>query len=199
MHYITWKNLKVCSVSACVQNWSTIARYEELLICFNLPTLKQRRKLLKFCFFFLFRNESYFFPNAPVADSPVNPRLRSFNPSHFSEPTAHTVAYVSSFFPGVIKLWNKLPLVISSASSLSLSLFKRYISLKLPTLFNINTRLLLWLIYYVNTWLVLSFATGTALHSLQNRKQTSCRKITLLLLQITYHRISIIPIQLGYL
>ena len=69
----------------------------------------------------------------------------SFSPSRLSRPTPHTVAYDSSFFPDAIKLWNKQPVEISSA----FSLFMQKSCLKLPTLFNINTKLLHT--YYVNT------------------------------------------------
>ena len=40
------------------------------------------RQLLKLCFLYQVRSGSFFFPNAPVSASPMDPRLRNFNPSH---------------------------------------------------------------------------------------------------------------------
>ena len=38
-------------------NWS--ANYEDLLLQFNLPSLRQRRKLLKLSFFFQIHNDNF--------------------------------------------------------------------------------------------------------------------------------------------
>ena len=113
-----------------LKDWS--ASYEDLLVRFDLLTLKQRRKLLKLCFLYQVRSGSFFFPNAPVSASPMDPRLRNFNPSRLRGPTPHTLVYASSFFPDAVTLWNKLPAEVASAPSLSI--FKRYVHDYLPYL-----------------------------------------------------------------
>ena len=92
----TLERIQKLALRMCAKDWS--ASYEDLLIRFDLPTLKQRRKLLKLCFFYQVRSGSFFFPNAPVSASPMDPRLRNFNPSRLRGPTPHTLAYDSSFF-----------------------------------------------------------------------------------------------------
>ena len=111
------ERIQKIALRMCAKDWSV--SYENLLLRFNLPTLQQRRKLLKLCFLYQVRNGHFFFPNSPVAPSPMDQRLRSFNPFRLGGPTPHTVAYDNSFFPDVIRLWNKLPTDIASSSSLA--------------------------------------------------------------------------------
>ena len=98
----TLERIQKLALRMCAKDWS--ASYEDLLVRFDLPTLKQRRKLLKLCFLYQVRSGSFFFPNAPVSASPMDPRLRNFNPSCLRGPTPHTLAYASSFFPDALLL-----------------------------------------------------------------------------------------------
>ena len=81
----------------CATDWS--ARYEDLLIPPQLTDFKAKKKTPKALFFYQIRNGSFYFPNAPVADSPMDPRLMIFNPSCLSGSTPHTLAYGCFILP----------------------------------------------------------------------------------------------------
>ena len=56
----TLERIQKLALRMCAKDWS--ASYEDLLVRFDLPTLKQRRKLLKLCFLYQVRSGSFFFP-----------------------------------------------------------------------------------------------------------------------------------------
>ena len=135
----SFERIRKLALCMCAKDWS--ARSEDLLICFNLLTLKQRScyhigilsscsahsatssalfSLSKYKRSSFFHKKIFLLSYVPVADSPMDIRLWSFNPYHLSRPT---LGYDCSFFHDAIKLWNKVPVEISSASSPSL--FKR--------------------------------------------------------------------------
>ena len=152
----------------CVKDWS--ARYEDLLINFNIPSLKQRRKILKLCFLYQVKNGFFFFPNAPVYDSPMDSRLRNFNPSRLSGPSSRTLAYDRSFSRTLL----------NSGTNCLLKFQLLHPSLNLRELFE-ATYLILFnlikLLVFVSFlfWLVpsvLAFATGTTLHLQNSLKKT---------------------------
>ena len=88
--------------SCIAKNWS--ANYEDLLLQFNLPSLRQRRALLKLSFFFQIHNDNFHYLGPPVHPSPMDPRLRGYIPARIACLIPNcTKAYKSSFFPDAVK------------------------------------------------------------------------------------------------
>ena len=83
--------------------------YEELLSLTNLSTLEKRRCELKLCHMFKIVNNLIYFPSH-VVEHREEP-LYSFHSYHnhtLTQPFATTNAYLHSFVPHTISLWNKL-------------------------------------------------------------------------------------------
>ena len=99
----------------CAKNWS--ANYEDLLLQFNLPSLKLRRKFLKLSFFFQIHNGNFHSLGSPVHPSLMDPRLRGYDPARIASLMPRSTAYKSSFFPDVVAMWNDLPLELRSLQS----------------------------------------------------------------------------------
>ena len=79
----------------CAKNWS--ANYEDLLLQFNLPSLRLRRKLLKLSFFQT-HNGNFHSLGSPVHPYPMDPRLRGYDPARIASLMPRSTAYKSSFF-----------------------------------------------------------------------------------------------------
>ena len=58
--------------------------FEDLLLQFNLPSLRLRRKLLKLSFFFQIHNGNFHSLGSPVHPSPMDPRLRGYDPARIA-------------------------------------------------------------------------------------------------------------------
>lgn len=99
-------------------NWNGTS-YEELLSLTDLPTLEKRRVELKLCHMFKIVNNLIFFPQDVVErrEEPLY-HFRSFHNFTLSQPFARTSAYLNSFIPHTISLWNKLPTDVVSSPSL---------------------------------------------------------------------------------
>ena len=104
--------LKVCS-----KNWSS--DYEHLLNITNLPALSIRREYLKLTYLYQILNGSFIFPNAPLERRNIPVNLRNSNTIQFVRPICHTNAYMNSFFPHTISVWNRLPYEIQSSTSIA--------------------------------------------------------------------------------
>ena len=108
---VQWFALKMC-----LKNWSST--YEELLTDSKLPTLKDRRTLLKLSYLFQVMNGSFSFPNAPLTLRQTR-TLRNSECLLLERPIVRTNAYMYSYFPHVISLWNSLPSFVHKCTSLS--------------------------------------------------------------------------------
>ena len=104
--------LKVCS-----KNWSS--DYEHLSNITNLPALSIRREYLKLTYLYQILNGSFIFPNAPLERCNIPVNLRNSNTIQFVRPICHTNAYMNSFFPHTISVWNRLPYEIQSSASIA--------------------------------------------------------------------------------
>ena len=99
-----------------VFNWS--GSYDELLRDSKLPTLKDRRLLLKLSYLFQVINRSFSFPNAPLTLRHTRSLRNSESQLLLERPFARTNAYMYSYFPHAISLWNNLPLSLHNCTSL---------------------------------------------------------------------------------
>ena len=104
------------ALKMCLKNWSST--YEELLTDSKLPTLKDRRTLLKLSYLFQVMNGSFSFPNAPLTLRQTR-TLRNSEYLLLERPIVRTNAYMYSYFPHVISLWNSLPSFVHKCTSLS--------------------------------------------------------------------------------
>ena len=104
------------ALKMCLKNWSST--YEELLTDSKLPTLKDRRTLLKLSYLFQVMNGSFSFPNAPLTLRQTR-TLRNSECLLLERPIVRTNAYMYSYFPHVISLWNSLPSFVHKCTSLS--------------------------------------------------------------------------------
>ena len=112
--------LRVCS-----KQWD--ANYHTLLARYNIPSLFNRRQLLRLCFLFNVLNGTYSLPDP----SPIELRQHNhYSRSHhltLKVPYAHSNAYYHSFFCDTPRHWNSLPLdIVASSNS---EHFKRNLSL----------------------------------------------------------------------
>lgn len=95
----------------CVQR--SICKHETVNLLQSIAT-DFKKKTPQTLFYYQIGNESYDLPNAPVADSLMDPRLRSFTPLISVDQLYILLHDDSSFFSDAIKLWNKhLPVEIS--------------------------------------------------------------------------------------
>ena len=107
------------AVRMCAKDWS--ASYYDLLSDFNLPTLNERRKLLKLSFFYKIQNGHFHCPSSSVHLNPMDLRLRNHDSTRLAigGPAPHTCSYDASFYPDVVRLWNDLPSEVRLVGSVS--------------------------------------------------------------------------------
>ena len=88
------------ALKMCTKSWDS--SYEDKLTFCNLPTLCQRRRVLKLTFLYQLMHGHFIFPNAPLEmrSNPYN--LRHVHPSTMLMPSFHTNAHQFSFFPQTI-------------------------------------------------------------------------------------------------
>ena len=104
---------------------SYTATYEDLLNCFLVPSLRNRRLFLLLCSFYCIINELLYFPQLNI----VHPHFsssRSYNPRAFYVPYARCNNLKCSFVCTAIHLWNSLPLEAQVADNLIE--FKHFVS-----------------------------------------------------------------------
>ena len=104
---------------------SYTATYEDLLNCFLVPSLRNRRLFLLLCSFYCIINELLYFPQLNI----VHPHFSSswsYNPRAFYVPYARCNNFKCSFVCTAIHLWNFLPLEAQVADNLIE--FKHFVS-----------------------------------------------------------------------
>ena len=107
------------AIRMCAKDWS--ASYYDLLSDFNLPTLNERRKLLKLSFFYQIQNGHFHCPSSSVHLNPMDLRLRNHDSTRLAigGPAPHTCSYDASFYPDAVRLWNELPSEVRLVGSVS--------------------------------------------------------------------------------
>ena len=104
--------LRVCSKS-----WNS--NYESLLSYCRVPTLSNRRKVLKLCLLFNIMTGRVVYPNKPFERAIAHYPIRHANTTQLSVPFARTNNFKNSYFPSTTALWNSLNFDISCISSLT--------------------------------------------------------------------------------
>ena len=112
------------ALKICYKEWSST--YPELLEVSALPELSVRRKCLNLCYFYKLVNNSFEFPNCPLSVRTLNYPNRNGRTSLYVQPYANSNAFLNSFFPSTISLWNSLP--FAAVSAISLFSFKSQLS-----------------------------------------------------------------------
>ena len=105
------------ALKAATKQWK--ADYDTLLKSCHIPSLEQRRKILKLTTLFKIYKGYICLPEAPIHVRPPPRSLRSTQNLLFMRPFAHSSAYDNSFFPRSIALWNRLPPDAQKTDSLS--------------------------------------------------------------------------------
>ena len=101
------------AVKVCCKEWN--AFYPELL---EVPELSVQRKCLNLCYFYKLVNHSFEFPNCPITVRMLYYPNRNGRTDLYVQPYANSNAFLNSFFPSTISLWNSLPSAAVSATSL---------------------------------------------------------------------------------
>ena len=108
------------------------SNYLDLLSQFGIPTLERRRMELSLCFLYRVVNSLCYFPEHLVRIRPSLPyNTRSSNRPILVQPFARTNAYLFSYIPYSISVWNSLPVHITQSPSITS--FRFHIS-NLPSL-----------------------------------------------------------------
>ena len=115
-------NVQKFALRICSRSYDT--NYQDLLDCYHLPSLENRRIYLSLCTFYKIVNSIIFFPShyLPVA-SPLNSlplSLRCNHSNHFKIPYARTNSFKFSFLPSMLLWWNNLSDVTATCESLSM-------------------------------------------------------------------------------
>ena len=110
------------------------SNYESLLSYCHVPTLTNRRKVLKLCLLFNIMTGRVVYPNKPFERPIAHYPNRHANATQLSVPFARTNSFKNSYFPSTTALWNSLNfdtscIMISSLTSFKHALFKE---LELP-------------------------------------------------------------------
>ena len=95
--------------------------YADLLLSSGIPTLYERRLYLSLCLMYkITYSLVHFPPNIFIQRQPGDLCLRSLNSSdtHYVQPFARTTAFLNSYVPSTIHLWNQLPAEVINSSSL---------------------------------------------------------------------------------
>ena len=98
--------------------------YRDLLDLSELPTLQLRRTFLKLCYLYKIMNGFFIYPNTPLVSRQIRP-LRNSSCHLLERLPSRTNAYMHSYFPHTISLWNNLPSSLHNCSSLVS--FKRHL------------------------------------------------------------------------
>lgn len=113
---IALENVQKFALRAVTKDWK--AGYDHLVSTCNLPTLQQRRRLLKLCALYQMINGHLVLPDAPIQIRSINRELRNTSQYWLQQPPARTNAHLFSFFPHAIALWNELPSTIHNCNTL---------------------------------------------------------------------------------
>ena len=116
-HINKLENVQKFALKAATKQWK--ADYDTLLNSCHIPSLEQRRKILKLTTLFKIYKGYICLPEAPIHVRPPPRSLRSTQNLLFMRPFAHSSAYDNSFFPRSIALWNRLPPDAQKTDSLS--------------------------------------------------------------------------------
>ena len=116
------ENVQKFALRICSRSYDT--NYQDLLDCYHLPSLENRRIYLSLCTFYKIVNSIIFSPShyLPVA-SPLNSlplSLRCNHSNHFKIPYARTNSFKFSFLPSMLLWWNNLSDVTATCESLSM-------------------------------------------------------------------------------
>ena len=109
------ENIQKLALRMAYKAWKE--QYTTLLERSKLPLLTDRRKMLKICLLYRILNGESYFPDAPLVFRNPDPRLRNTDPSLLCLPFIRTTAYMNSFFPHAISVWNSLPSIVRLAPS----------------------------------------------------------------------------------
>ena len=107
----------------CLKQWQML--YQDCLKQCSLPDLKTRRDFLNLCLFYKIINNFCEFPDFPLQTRAINYPHRST--ATLILPKAKSKYFLYSFFSHTSKLWNSLPLSITSATSLQLLLLDYFV------------------------------------------------------------------------
>ena len=127
--------------------------YTDLLTYSELPTLQTRRLFFKLSYLYQVINGSFIFPNAPLTQRHIRP-LRNSDSYLLERPATHTNAYMYSFFPHVISLWNNLPSSLHNCPSLLSFKHSNHFSFFILGTYTLAYVLLLYPCYMQNTTLL---------------------------------------------
>ena len=102
----------------CLKSWDI--GYPEIPNSSNFLSLETRRKVQKFTLLYKFVNNLAVFPEGPLTFRAVNHpySTRNVHNLSFCNLHGHTLQYLHSNFPDIIKLWNTLPHNIIACNSL---------------------------------------------------------------------------------
>ena len=117
--------LRVCSKS-----WNS--NYESLLSYCRIPSLSNRRKVLKLCLLFNIMTGRVVYPNNPFESAIAHYPNRHDNTTQLSVPFARTNHSKNSYFPSTTALWNTLHFDTSCISSFTLFKHARFTELESP-------------------------------------------------------------------
>ena len=101
----------------CTKHWD--ASYQELLQLFSLPNLQQRRIYLDLCSMFRIVHGLFYFPGGVFCYHNAQRVTRSLNPYSFVYPFVRTCYYYNSYVLRTIRLWNSLPISLTSNTFIS--------------------------------------------------------------------------------
>ena len=108
------ENVQKFACKVICKSWSM--DYNSMLAYLDIPSLKQRRLHLKTIMMFKFVHRSSYIPvGYLLPNPPSNYNMR--NLTYFTVPYARTNAYYNSFFPHMLRIWNRLPLTVVCAPS----------------------------------------------------------------------------------
>ena len=102
------------ALKICLKEWHL--PYHDCLIQCCLPDLKTRREILNLCLYYKYVNNLCDFPDFSLQRRMAHYPHRST--AAFIVPRANSNYFQSSFFVHTAKLWNQLPLSVTSAPSL---------------------------------------------------------------------------------
>ena len=101
-----------------MNNFNSYASVSEMIATLGWPTLEQRRKTLRTIMMYKIVNNLVEVPTDGIL-IPSELRLRG-HAKKFLQPQCSVNAYLYSFFPQAIKLWNHLPQELTELESLKL-------------------------------------------------------------------------------
>ena len=117
----TLERVQKFALKVSTRDWN--ADYDTLIRTCNIPTLEERRQLLKLSILYQIINGQLVIPGAPIERRIQQRSLRNSTSTLLQRLVAHTNAHLYLFFPNTIALWNDL--APSVQMSESLYIFKR--------------------------------------------------------------------------